>query len=492
MISISEVMKRSGVHFGTSGVRGLVVDMTDEVCWVYAVGYIQYLQKTNQLEKGVRIAIAGDLRFSTDRIMSVLSLAITDMGFVSENLGKIPSPAIALYGLEQGIATMMVTGSHIPEDRNGIKFNTANGEILKKDEQGIREQIVSIPKGKFTQEGFLKQVPRLPKLNMAANELYIQRYLDFFPGNALAGLSLGLYEHSSVSRDCLYKILVSLGAKVTRLGQSDTFLSVDTEAIRPEDIALAVQWSNEYHFDCIISTDGDGDRPLLSDENGVWLRGDIAGILCAQYLEADAVITPVNGNSALELSGLFNHTQRTQIGSPFVIAGMMEAERDYNKVIGYEANGGVLVGSEITKGGRKLDVLPTRDAAIVPLAILMLAKEQEVTISALVKNLPQRYTASNRLKDFPAERSQTILRPFVELPLDEALRVGEQLVGELAGCPVALDCTDGVRLTFESGDIIHFRASGNAPELRCYSEAGTQEQALELNRRCLELMHGWR
>jgi Phosphomannomutase len=80
---------------------------------------------------------------------------------------------------------------------------------------------------------------------------------------------------------------------------------VDTEAIRPEDVALATQWSNEYNFDCIISTDGDGDRPLISDEKGRWLRGDVAGILCAQYLAADAVITPVNCNSALELSGAF-------------------------------------------------------------------------------------------------------------------------------------------------------------------------------------------
>ena len=492
VISIAVVMEKSGVNFGTSGVRGRVVDLSDEVCWAYAVGFIQYLQETKQLQPGATVGIAGDYRTSTDRMMGVLSQAIVDQGFEPVNLGKIPSPALALYGLKHNMPTMMVTGSHIPEDRNGIKFNTALGEILKPDEQGIRAQVITIPDRKFTLDGTLVREPTLPVLDGTAKAEYVKRYLNFFPKNALSGLSLGLYEHSSVSRECLYEILIGLGAKVMCLGRSDVFISVDTEAIRPEDIVLAAQWSNEHHFDCIISTDGDGDRPLLSDEKGVWLRGDVAGILCAQYLDADAVITPVNGNSALELSGLFSYTQRTQIGSPYVIAGMLAAERDYNRVIGYEANGGVLVGSEIIKDGRRLAPLPTRDAAIVPLAILMLAKEKGLTISALLKTLPERYTVSNRLKDFPTERSAQILSPLLTLPLEGSLNSAEQLLGALAGVPVALNTTDGVRLTFESGDIIHFRPSGNAPELRCYTESASETRAVALNVACLQLMETWR
>jgi len=491
-ISIAAVMERSGVNFGTSGVRGRVVALSDEVCLAYAVGFIQYLQETEQLQPGATVGIAGDYRTSTDRMMGVLSQAIVDQGFEPVNLGKIPSPALALYGLKHNMPTMMVTGSHIPEDRNGIKFNTATGEILKPDEQGIRAQVITIPAGIFTVEGALVREPTLPALDETAKAEYVKRYLNFFPKKALEGLSIGLYEHSSVSRECLYEILTGLGAKVMCLGRSDVFISVDTEAIRPEDVALAAQWSNEHGFDCIISTDGDGDRPLISDEKGVWLRGDVAGILCAQYLAADAVITPVNCNSALELSQWFNYTQRTQIGSPFVIAGMLDAEAKYQSVIGYEANGGVLVGSEIVKGERRLAPLPTRDAAIVPLAILMLAKERGVTISGLLKTLPERYTVSNRLKDFPTERSAQILSPFLTLPLEESLERSERLLGALAGVPVALNITDGVRLTFESGDIIHFRPSGNAPELRCYTESATESRAVALNAACIALMESWR
>ena len=48
------------------------------------------------------------------------------------------------------------------------------------------------------------------------------------------------------------------------------------------------------------------------------------------------------------------------------------------------------------------------------------------------------------------------------------------------GEPAALDQTDGLRVTLSNGEIVHFRPSGNAPELRCYAEATTQARAGEL------------
>lgn len=42
------------------------------------------------------------------------------------------------------------------------------------------------------------------------------------------------------------------------------------------------------------------------------------------------------------------------------------------------------------------------------------------------------------------------------------------------------DSTDGVRLTLTSGDIIHLRPSGNAPELRCYTESSNASNAKAL------------
>ncbi|MDQ7090194.1 MAG: phosphomannomutase [Methylococcales bacterium] len=487
-MSVSTLMEQSGVSFGTSGVRGLVADMSDEVCWVYTTAFLQTLTNLNA---GDEIGLAGDLRKSTQRIMSVVAQAITDKGFKAVNYGTIPSPAIALYGLYQQCPTIMVTGSHIPDDRNGIKFNKADGEILKADETEIRAQVVEIPSEKFLDTSELLTSPPLPIVDKSAEQHYIQRFIDFFPKNCLHGKRIGLYEHSSVARDCLKIILTTLGAEVTSLARSDRFVAVDTEAIRAEDIILGKQWSETYQFDCLISTDGDGDRPLVGDEKGNWLRGDIAGLLCTHYFNADTVVTPVSSNSALELSNYFTQTCRTRIGSPFVIEAMQQAAKNAAIVMGYEANGGVLQGSDIHQNGQCLAALPTRDAAIVPLAILMLSCNQQTPISKLLEALPPRFTVSDRLKAFPTALSQKILTEMMAGDNEANLTALEKQLGPIAGKPISMDTTDGVRVTFEQGHIIHFRPSGNAPELRCYNEADTEAQAQQLNDDCMQLMRGW-
>ena len=49
-----------------------------------------------------------------------------------------------------------------------------------------------------------------------------------------------------------------------------------------------------------------------------------------------------------------------------------------------------------------------------------------------------------------------------------------------------------MRITLAGDDVIHFRPSGNAPELRCYSEADTVERAEELIDLCLKVMSSWK
>ena len=75
-ISMQEVMKQSGVAFGTSGARGLVSAMTDRVCYVYARSFIKYCEESYPCEH--TIAIAGDLRPSTERILKSLVKASED------------------------------------------------------------------------------------------------------------------------------------------------------------------------------------------------------------------------------------------------------------------------------------------------------------------------------------------------------------------------------------------------------------------------------
>ncbi|EGV31004.1 phosphoglucomutase/phosphomannomutase alpha/beta/alpha domain I [Thiorhodococcus drewsii AZ1] len=492
---IGDLMAESGVKFGTSGARGLASEMTDWVSYAYTVGFLRYLQEVGVLVAGQAVGIAGDLRPSTPRIMAACAQAVLDQGCRPVNFGFIPSPALAANGIAHGIPSLMVTGSHIPDDRNGIKFNLPTGEILKQDEEGIREQEVKRPHGLFDAAGAFidANAARLPPREDSAYRDYIARYLDFFPSGCLAGLRVGIYEHSSVAREAYADVLGGLGAEIVRLARSEQFVPVDTEAIRPEDIDLARQWATNDRFDALVSADGDGDRPLIGDEQGIWLRGDIAGVLCARQLGATGVVTPVSSNTAVEKCGCFQSVLRTRIGSPFVIEGMQTLiDRGLSPVVGYEANGGFLLASPIEIDGRRLAPLPTRDAVLVAVTILQASVEQGKPLSDLASDLPRRFTYSDRLKDFPTHISQARIATLVSGDFPQDKVAIEALFGESFGSVVSTDVTDGLRITFASGEIAHLRPSGNAPELRAYTEADSPERARDMNATCMDILASWR
>ena len=484
-------MARSGVAFGTSGARGLASAMTDLVCYAYTRGFLQYLESIGDWQRrDAAVAVAGDFRPSTGRVMEAVSRAVEDMGSRVVCCGRIPSPAVALFGLENRVPAIMVTGSNIPDDRNGIKFNRASGELLKQDEQGMAAQVVELDDALFDPAGWFRQPPRAARpVSPEAADRYLARYLDFFAPDALKGWRIGVYQHSAVGRDMLMQVLGGLGAEPVALGRSDTFIPVDTEAIRPADIELARHWARQGGFDAFVSADGDSDRPLVGDEQGCWLRGDVAGILCARFLEADTACTPVSCNTAVEKCGWFTQVRRTRIGSPYVIAAMIEAaSAGARRVVGYEANGGFLLQSDVERGGRRLRALPTRDAVIVILSILLLARQQDRRVSELASSLPARFTASYRPKEFPTAKSQEILARF-NSGNDAADRAAlAQVLGEVCGQVACIDRIDGLRVTFANNEIVHLRPSGNAPEFRCYAEADTHTRAQELTRRVLAIL----
>ncbi len=487
-ILIDRLMAESGVGFGTSGARGLAEAMTDRVCHAYTLGFLQYLGESDGLAPGTEVAIAGDLRPSTPRIMAAVARAVRQLGLVPVNCGFVPTPAVALHGMARGIPSIMVTGSHIPDDRNGIKFYKAAGEILKPDEAAIRRQRVALPAGAFDQAGAGRAGEPLPAVDDGAAGAYRARYLDFFPAGALAGLRVGLYQHTSVARDLLGDILAGLGAEVIPLGRAERFVPVDTEAVRDEDRRLARRWAAEHRLDAIVSTDGDADRPLVGDERGEWLRGDVAGILCARQLGVKRVVTPVSSNTAVEKCGWFERVERTRIGSPYVIAAMQAAVAEgAAAVAGYEANGGFLTATDLERDGRSLAALPTRDAVLVILALLTMARERGVALSVLPALLPPRFTSSGRLRQFPTGISR---RRIAALEQDPAAIAA--LFGDAFGAVEGIDTTDGLRITFASQEVVHLRPSGNAPELRCYNEADSQQRADAMNRACLAILEGWR
>jgi len=468
------------MKFGTSGLRGLSVDLTGRASALYAMAFGKYLLQSNKAAQGDCVLIGRDYRDSSPEIAGNCAGALASLGFKILDCGTVPTPALALYGLERKAACLMITGSHIPADRNGIKFYRPDGEIDKQDETAIAALAAEIEA-----EGISDESATAEDHSAIAAELFYERNIALLPEKALSGLKIGVYQHSTVARDLFVDVLAHYGADVVPLGRSETFIPVDTEAVSPETLSLLKKWAPEHSLDAIVSADGDGDRPLLADERGVPLRGDLIGLITANFLGAGVVVTPVTSNSGIEANGSFE-VVRTKVGSPFVIAGMADAlSAGKNGVMGFEANGGLLTASSFTLNGRPLSPLPTRDSFLPVLAVLLLSAEQKKPLSqiAAAYNLP--VAAADRLENFAQEKSAALMAHL------RASRTNLEAFLAPVGTVKGLSDIDGLRVSLTDGSTIHFRPSGNAPEMRCYVEAANQDEAETLLSKGLDLIRNF-
>jgi phosphomannomutase len=534
------------LRFGTSGRRGRVADLSQLEIYLNTRAELDFLMSLPRERGGVRAGeeffLAHDRRPSSTRrcpefggrgeILQAAARAVADAGLEPVNLGILPTPALSLFCWRRARGGIMVTGSHIPFDRNGYKTLTSAGELAKEDEPAIealsrlwRERLEGEPfeRSPFDEDGMFRRgrAPEPPVRPEGAEE-YRARYRDFFGPGSLAGCRVLLWEHSAAGRELLRDILADLGAEVIPAGRSDGFVAVDTEAVDEAMLAQvrALLSRSPGGVQAAVSSDGDGDRPLffsIEPQTGRvrFEPGERLGLIAAKVLAADAAVAPVSCTDAIELALGARAAPRTRIGSPHVIAGMRRRiQQGFHRVVGFEANGGFLTGNEIERSGRVLAMLPTRDAALPILCALAASRERGLWPFSLFDELPRWYGASARLADVPRERSLAALRRLYPsrpevieirftpepvawrgdeeefrpaLPGEEreflALRaVAERWLAPAAGGAevTAMNFLDGVRIRLAGGDGVHLRASGNADELRIYAQAQSRDRAARL------------
>lgn len=447
--------------FGTSGLRGLVTELTDDLVADYTRAFL------TACPHGGSVHVGQDLRASSPRIAAAVIAAVRAMGLRAMDHGVLPTPALALASMGGGQAAIMVTGSHIPADRNGLKFYLPGGEIAKIDEAAIGAALGSVSVS--VEMGDVQRA-------VSAVPSYVSRYVEAFGADALKGLRIGVYEHSSVARDALAEALMQMGAEVVRLARADHFIPVDTEAVDADTREMLKRWCAEHALDALVSTDGDADRPMVVDATGTLVPGDVLGPLTAQMLGAEVICTPVSSNTAVDQLG-FGSVIRTKIGSPFVIAAMEEVG---GRVVGYEANGGFLLGFAADGPSGKLAPLMTRDCLLPIVAPLAMACAKGVSLAELVSDLPPRFTAADRIAGIPTEASKAFIAELIE----DAAERAAFFAGRAK--ETGVDLTDGLRVSFADDTVIHLRPSGNAPEFRCYAEAESVARAEVLMRETLQ------
>jgi phosphomannomutase len=480
--------------FGTSGLRGLIADMTDLECYINTAGFMRFLANKQEVNPGQVIYIAGDLRDSTPRILQAVARALLEDGYKIEHAGFVPTPALAYYALQKQAPCIMVTGSHIPADRNGIKFYKPQGEVLKEDEADIKHAVAIVRQSMyqsdagtslFTSDGSLKQQTALPESNSEAIEAYTHRFINVFADTPFAGCEIVFYQHSAVGRELLPNLLEQMGAIVHREGWSDTFIPIDSENVTAVDRRYFQELAAKYpQAFAIVSTDGDSDRPFVIDETGEFHRGDVLGAVTAEWLQADAVAYPVSSSdavdTAMQTAGIA--VQHTKIGSPYVVSAMQHVQdAGASRVVGWEVNGGFMLQTDVSVAQGTLQPLPTRDAFLPIVVSLLSAVQKGISVSELFGRLPQRFTDAGLIDNFPVDVSKRILQSFSQDTPEARQELQKYFGFEYGFTDIrSINTVDGIRITFENGDIAHLRPSGNAPQMRTYSVADSDKRAQEI------------
>lgn len=396
-----------GKLFGTDGIRGLANEspMTGEIAMAVgrAVAHVLHSGlaphsrirggidvgprplESNRANRRAKIVVGKDTRLSGYMIEQALASGICSMGADVILIGPLPTPGVAFVTQSmRADAGIMISASHNPYYDNGIKIFTADGYKLPDEMENEIERLV------FSKELELFR----PTADLVGKAFRIEdvhgRYLVFlkslFPKELdLSGMRIALDCANGASYKVAPLVFEELGAEVIKIGVQPNGLNINDKcgALFPEQVAAL---SVEYRADIGISLDGDGDRCILSDENGDIVDGDQIIGLCALQMAADkllaknTVVTTPMSNIGLELT-LREHgisMVRAQVGDRYVVDTMRK--HGYN--LGGEQSGHLVF----------LDQSTTGDGVVAALKVLEAMRKSGKPLSELksaIKLMPQ-------------------------------------------------------------------------------------------------------
>ena len=121
------------------GIAGQNVNLTEQACRDIGRGFALWLRE--RLGKdALRVAIGRDSRLSGPALSGWLGEALAAEGVAVTDFGMVSTPAMFMSTVTEGFrfdASVMITASHLPFNRNGFKFFTQNGGLEKQDIKAI-------------------------------------------------------------------------------------------------------------------------------------------------------------------------------------------------------------------------------------------------------------------------------------------------------------------------------------------------------------------
>lgn len=425
------------LRFGTDGIRGdAETDLSPVV--VRAVGRAA----ARVLGTGEPFLVGRDTRLSGPRIEADLIAGLTAEGATALSLGVLPTPGVAYLAAARGAPAAVVSASHNAYADNGIKLFDRGGSKLTEDVEASVEAELrrTVESGIKTQEA-----PPPPGLDGGAGE-YVTHLLGVLDGRRLDGINVVLDAANGAASYVGPEALRAAGAAVGVINAAPdgTNINDGCGSTHPQGLVAEVVATGASIG---LALDGDADRVVAVDENGVVVDGDQIMVMVALDLRergllrngaiAVTVMSNLGLRRALGAAGI--GVVETQVGDRHVLAAM----RDSGLSLGGEQSGHVIFG----------DLATTGDGVLTGLMIL----------DCMVR--------SGR-------------------PLSELARVMTRLPQVLesvrSGSRMTLDTDVGVRDAIArvenrlgSRGRVLVRPSGTEPVIRVMVEAPTQEEAAE-------------
>jgi phosphoglucosamine mutase len=367
--------------FGTDGVRGVAntYPMTTEIAMQLgrAIAFLVKQQKTGS-EHSPRIVIGKDTRLSGYMIENALASGICSMGVNVLLVGPLPTPGIAFIttGMRAD-AGVVISASHNPFQDNGIKIFSKDGFKLPDGEEAIIEDLI-FSKKMDSLRPVAEEVGKAARIDDAKGR-YIVFLKNTFPKRyTLDGIHIVLDCAHGATYGVAPHVFEELGAKVTSIGVQPDGKNINHEcgALHPEVMAEMVR--NEG-ADLGIALDGDGDRLIVSDEQGKIVDGDQIMAICAeemigrQILAQNTLVATVMSNLGLEVAmeRMGGKLVRTQVGDRYVVEEMLRNKYNF----GGEQSGHLIFLKHNTTG----------DGILGALQLLVAMKKKERPLSELTQ-----------------------------------------------------------------------------------------------------------
>jgi phosphoglucosamine mutase len=312
--------------FGTDGVRGLAnKDLTAELALDLSVAAAHVLGEVGAFKGHRPQAVVGrDPRASGEFLTAATIAGLASAGVDVLDAGVLPTPAIAFLIADSGADLgVMLSASHNAMPDNGIKFFARGGHKLADHLEDAIEARLNEPWDRPTGS----DVGRVRPL-ADGQARYVAHLIGALP-HRLDGLHVVMDAAHGAASEVAPEAFRQAGAKVTVIGCEPDGLNINDGygSTHLEKLQKAVV---EAGADCGIALDGDADRCLAVDAQGVDVDGDqIMAILSLGMRERgvlahDTLVATVMSNlgmlQALEREGVA--VRQTAVGDRYVLEEM--------------------------------------------------------------------------------------------------------------------------------------------------------------------------